>query len=53
MQDWQSDYVDTNGIKLHFWRTGGSKSPLVLSHGITDNGLCWTRAALVLQPDTT
>ncbi len=51
MQNWLDEYVETNGIKLHYGRTGGDKPPLVLCHGITDNGLCWTRAALVLEPD--
>jgi N-formylmaleamate deformylase len=45
MDAWQDGYVHTNGIRLHYWRTGGNKSPVVLLHGITDNGLCWTRVA--------
>lgn len=47
--NWSDDYVSVNGIRLHYYRTGGDKPPLVLSHGITDNGLCWTRAAQILQ----
>ena len=43
MNEWQDDYVTANGIRLHYWRTGGDKPPLVLSHGITDSGLCWNR----------
>jgi len=40
-----------NNINLHYYRTGGDKPPIVLAHGITDNGLCWTRLAEVLvQP---
>ncbi|MCB0073846.1 MAG: alpha/beta hydrolase [Caldilineaceae bacterium] len=49
MSSWTSNTVDANGITLHYWRTGGDKPPLVLCHGITDNGLCWTRAARVLE----
>ena len=49
MKSWPSDYVETNGIKLHYRRTGGNKPPLVLCHGITDNGLCWGRAVLDLE----
>lgn len=45
MSEWTSHDVNTNGITLHTTRTGGDKPPLVLCHGITDNGLCWTRVA--------
>lgn len=51
MDRWQDDFVTANGIQLHYWRTGGDKPPLVLCHGITDNGLCWRRAAQVLAAD--
>ena len=37
------------GTKLHYYRTGGQKPPLVLVHGITDDGLCWTPVAEVLS----
>lgn len=50
MSSWTSHTTDANGITLHYWRTGGDKPPLVLCHGITDNGLCWTRAARALEP---
>jgi len=49
MKTWQDAFVTANGIQLHYWRTGGDKPPLVLSHGITDNGLCWAREAEVLE----
>jgi pimeloyl-ACP methyl ester carboxylesterase len=39
-----------NGVRLHVYRTGGPKPPIVLAHGITDNGLCWTPVAEVLAP---
>jgi len=45
---WQSDYIEANGIKLFYTRTGGAKPPMVLSHGITDLGLCWTAVAEIL-----
>ncbi len=44
---WASGIVDT----IHYTRTGGDKTPLVLAHGFTDNGLCWTRTAQVLMAD--
>jgi N-formylmaleamate deformylase len=48
---WASEHIIVNGIKLHYNRTGGDKPPLVLSHGITDNGLCWTPLACVLEKE--
>ena len=51
MPGWFSGDVIANKIKIHYYRTGGDKPPLVLSHGLTDNGLCWTRAAQVLEKD--
>lgn len=49
MTDWQGGEVTANGITIHYHRTGGNKPPLVLSHGATDNGLCWTRLARALE----
>ena len=48
---WTSAYVETSRIKLHYHRTGGNKSVLVLAHGLTDNGLCWTRLVHGLEAD--
>ncbi|MCP4168076.1 MAG: alpha/beta hydrolase [Chloroflexi bacterium] len=50
-QAWQEFVVHVNVIDLHVTRTGGDKPPLVLAHGITDDGLCWGRAAKVWQTD--
>jgi pimeloyl-ACP methyl ester carboxylesterase len=49
--EWSSGDVVANGIKIHYYRTGGNRPPLVLSHGATDNGLCWTRVARALEAD--
>jgi N-formylmaleamate deformylase len=46
-----STHVLVNGIKLHYYRTGGNKPPLVLAHGITDDGMCWSSVAEVLAND--
>ena len=46
---WFSGDVVANGMHIHYYRTGGDKPPLVLSHGATDSGLCWTRVARVLE----
>ena len=49
MTKWHDGYVNANSIQLHYYRTGGNKPAVVLSHGITDNGLCWTRLAKALE----
>lgn len=43
--DWQHATVLANGIQQHYYRTGGSKPPLLLLHGFEENGLCWLRVA--------
>ena len=48
MDQWTAEYFVSHGTKLHYYRAGGAKPPLVLIHGITDDGLCWTPAAEVL-----
>jgi len=50
---WKSEYVEANGIRIHYWRTGeGSGKPVVVAaHGITDNGLCWSSLATKLEND--
>jgi N-formylmaleamate deformylase len=48
---WQSAFIHANGVRLHYTRTGGSKPPVILAHGVTDDGLCWTPVAEVLAPD--
>jgi N-formylmaleamate deformylase len=40
----------SNGVRINYYRTGGEKPPIVLLHGITDNGLCWKRIARMLEP---
>lgn len=49
MTEWMNNYIKANDIKIHYHRTGGNKPPLLLLHGITDNGLCWSRVAQDLQ----
>lgn len=48
---WQSEYVEVDGVKFHYTRTGGDKPTMVLLHGITDLGLCWSAVAEVLEAD--
>lgn len=49
MPNWFSGSVEVNSINLHYYRTGGDKPPLVLVHGLTDNGLCWIRTTEALE----
>ncbi|MEM7532726.1 MAG: alpha/beta hydrolase [Chloroflexota bacterium] len=51
MSNWQSATIESNELTLHYTRTGGDKPPLVLCHGFSDDGLCWTPVAKVLSAD--
>ena len=48
MSAWQSDFIEANGMRLHYTRTGGDKPPVVLAHGFSDDGLCWTPVSEIL-----
>src|SRR5579859_1076052 len=49
---WTQNDLLINGVRLHYYRTGhGDKRPLVLVHGFSDNGLCWTPAARELESE--
>ena len=44
--------VESNGVKIHFNRAGVvGKPPLLLVHGFTDSGLCWSRTVKALEGD--
>jgi pimeloyl-ACP methyl ester carboxylesterase len=48
---WTDGYVYANGIRIHYYHalpTQG-KPVMVMVHGVTDIGLCWTTLALKLQ----
>ena len=52
MGAWESGDVIANGIRVHYYRTGaGNKPAVVLCHGVTDYGLCWTPVARRLEAD--
>jgi pimeloyl-ACP methyl ester carboxylesterase len=46
-----SGVCETNGIRIHYLRTGGKKPPLVLLHGLLGSGACWTPIARALEAD--
>jgi pimeloyl-ACP methyl ester carboxylesterase len=51
MSEWSEGFVAVNDLKVFYHRTGpGSNKPsLLLLHGFTDNGLCWSRVARDLE----
>ena len=51
MAEWQSGSVEANGETIHYTRTGGDGPVVVLAHGVTDNGLCWSPLARALEND--
>ena len=48
MANWKSGDVNVNGLRLHYTRTGGPGPQVVLAHGFSDDGLCWTPLAEAL-----
>ncbi len=51
MTPWTTAQVRANGIEINYHRTGGDRPPVLLLHGLTDNGACWTRLATDLEAD--
>jgi N-formylmaleamate deformylase len=51
MPSWVTGFHEANGIRIHYLRTGGDKPPLVLLHGLTGNGACWTPLARSLESE--
>ncbi len=51
LNNWSEGDIQANGIKLHYYRTGTQKPTVLLAHGLTDNGLCWTRLVKALVAD--
>ncbi|MGI6606237.1 MAG: alpha/beta fold hydrolase [Peptococcia bacterium] len=51
MTYWNTAFCETNGINIHYTRTGGNKPPLILLHGLLTNGACWTGLAKVLEKE--
>jgi pimeloyl-ACP methyl ester carboxylesterase len=51
MENWFSGDIIANGINIHYHRTGGDKSAVLIAHGVTDNGITWRRIAGALQQD--
>ncbi len=48
---WSESFVKANGLRHHYYRTGGEKPQLVLLHGFEESAVCWLRVAKALEPD--
>lgn len=45
-ENWDRGFVETNGIDLHYYRTGTKMGrTIVLAHGLYDDGRCWAPLA--------
>jgi pimeloyl-ACP methyl ester carboxylesterase len=51
MMAWLEGEIQTHTIPIHYYRTRGEKPALVLLHGLSDSGLCWTPVAEELQAE--
>jgi pimeloyl-ACP methyl ester carboxylesterase len=48
---WSDGFVYANGIRIHYYHAtpATGKPVIVMVHGVTDNGLCWTTLTWKLQ----
>lgn len=48
---WSDGFVYANGIRIHYYHAvpAPGKPVMVMIHGVTDNGLCWTTLTWRLQ----
>lgn len=51
MTNWMMGHCKAGDITIHYLRTGGAKPPMVLLHGLTACGACWTPLARALQDE--
>ena len=50
-EGWSDGYVYANGIRIHYYHAvpAPGKPVIVMCHGVSDNGLCWTTLTWKLQ----
>jgi pimeloyl-ACP methyl ester carboxylesterase len=50
---WSDGFVYANGIRIHYYHAtpAPGKPVIVMVHGVTDNGLCWTTLSWKLEKD--
>ena len=51
MTSWVTGVCEAGGVDIYYRRTGGARPPLVLLHGLTGNGACWSPLARSLEDD--
>jgi N-formylmaleamate deformylase len=49
MTDFKQDDVMIDGVKIHYYRSGGENPTLIMLHGVSDSGLCWGPVAESLR----
>jgi len=54
MTQWREETINVNGINIHYHQAGDPQKPaVVLLHGMSDSGLCWSHIAHALEDDYT
>ena len=53
MIEYKDDFIQINGVKLHYYQAGSGDQTLILLHGATDNGMCWKPTADILAEEYT
>lgn len=48
---WTTGTCVAGDISLHYLRTGGARPPVVMLHGLTGSGACWSPVARALEAD--
>jgi len=49
-ESWSEGDIDAGDVRVHFYRAGSTAHrPVVLVHGFSDNGLCWSRVTRTLE----
>ncbi|GLV55841.1 alpha/beta hydrolase [Dictyobacter sp. S3.2.2.5] len=52
MSIWSEGDLQLDDVRIHYYRTGvGEKPPLMLLHGFSDNGLCWSEVVFEWASD--
>jgi N-formylmaleamate deformylase len=51
MPNWMTGICRAGDTSIHYQRTGGAGPPLVLLHGLTGNGACWSPLGRCLQSE--
>lgn len=51
--EWERGTIESNGIDLHYVRTGGEGPPLVVAHGVFDDAPAGRRCCPTSRTSTT